>query len=146
MSEETYTRPKPSMASQLHQRARRARIASETKQSPRDLALQVRKRRLAAQAASASASLPDGTSPKLRANLMAAQRRHDEDPAIQGTLARAKMAKRVQMAKEEAGLSRVGEPPKFMGMDAEELEREVQACVPPPMSSFRPGKAKKGKP
>lgn len=145
MSEETYTKPRPSVAQQLLQRARKARIAADVRVSPKDAALRARKRRLAAEAALSAAQLPDGTSPALRARLRAAQMHHDTDPATQEALRRARLSKRVQMAKEEAGLSRVGGPPKFMGMDSEELEREVQSCLPPPMASFREGKGKPAK-
>lgn len=140
MTEETYTKPGKT-ARDIAKRARKARLAA-SQVTPRDVLAARRKARLRDKRAQASAQLPDGTSPALRAKLMAAQRHHETDPIVQATLARAKLSKRVQMAKEEAGISSIGEPPKFVGLDAVELEREMASVVPPPIATYRTKKAK----
>ena len=146
MAEETYVKP-GNRDRELRRRATQARV-NAAKLSPMDLLRRKRKERAKKAQALASQLLPDGTTPKLRASLMAAQRRHADDPKVQAALSRAKMSKRVQMAKEHAGLSKKGEPPKFLGMDSTELERELVATLPPPMSQLRAGKKahKAGKP
>ena len=90
---------------------------------------------------SASALLPDGTTPKLRASLIAAHKRQQEDPEAKRKVERAKLAKRVQLAKREAGMDDSA-PIKFMGMDETELERAVERSLPPRISETRGKKAK----
>jgi len=137
MAEEVYEKPprkKKSVQSQLVARMVRQRLKPRV--TSQEAAKRARLKRLKAAQSHAAADLPNGLSPKLAASLGAAKRRHDEDPVIQGKLHRAQLAKRVQMAKEEAGMGGAA-PVKFMGMDAAELEREVVATLPPPMSLTR---------
>jgi hypothetical protein len=144
MSQETYVKP-GKQSRELRKRAQQAKV-NAGRVSPRELLAAKRKQREKKAQALASQLLPDGTTPKLRASLMAAQRRHDNDPKVQATLERVKMSKRVQMAKEHSGLSKRGEPPRFLGMDAVELEREIANVLPPSMSEIRAGKGKVKKP
>ncbi len=138
MTEEKYVRP-GAQARELVSRTRKARLKARRLTS-REVVAARRRARLKREAAHETALLPDGTSPKMRAALSAAKRRHDEDPKVQATLARAALSKRIQMAKEEAGISSKGEPARFLGMESDELEREVQAALPPPMRQLRPQK------
>ena len=145
MAEERFVKP-GKLKRELSSRARKALLRA-AKRSPMDAVKRRRAARLRAALAHASASLPDGTTPKLRAALMAAQRRNAQDPQVQETFRRAAMAKRVQMAKQEAGVSAQGAPERFMGLNQEELDLEIRNALPPPMKAIRPQKAqpKKGK-
>jgi len=140
MTEEKYVKP-GAQERALRKRAKQAKVAA-SKLSPMAEVLERRKVRARKAAALASQMLPDGITPKLRASIMAAHRRRENDPATQAMVARAKLTKRVQMAKEHAGISKLGEPPRFLGMDNVELEREVANSLPPSMSEIRAGKGK----
>lgn len=104
-----------------------------------------RKRRLAREARLSTELLPDGLSVATRAALSAAHRRMSTDPVKVEALERAKLAKRVQLAKREAGLPEA--PLKFMGMDPEQHAAAVEECtLPRPMSEFRPKSKAEKKP
>lgn len=130
-----------STSKQLQSAARRARIR-DGKVKPIDVMRRKRRLRQQAEERALSATLPDGTSPRLRANLIAANRRHAEDPEVQKRIKHAQTARRVQMAKREAGITDQGPPKTFMGMDEKQWEQEVANSLPPPIKAMRQ-KAKK---
>jgi hypothetical protein len=136
MAEEHYIDPKRT-EKQVRKRATVAELRAQ-KISARQRATEQRKEReKRKEQALASQLLPDGTTPKLRASIMAAQRRHAEDPKTQELLERAKLAKRVQMAKRESGITDGAPPERFMGMDQKTWELEVANALPPPIGAIR---------
>ncbi len=150
MAEETYVRPnKLTLEKALASRLKKARIRARAAETPRRRAEKARKSRQVRAARMSSQLLPDGLTPALRAKLSAAHRRAESDPEKVALLERAALAKRVQLAKREAGIPGADRPLKFMGMDAKEHEKAVEECVlPPAMTAFRkeaPKKAKKKK-
>lgn len=129
------------LAKQIVSRTRSAAIKAG-QVTERDRMLAKRKRKAAADARALSETLPDGTTPKLRASLGAAYRRHADDPETQERVARAQTAKRVEMAKRESGITDQGPPKRFLGMDEDQWAQEVQNSLPPPIGELRK-KAKK---
>jgi hypothetical protein len=82
----------------------------------------------------------------MRARLSAAHRRAETDPERVAQFEAAKLAKRVQIAKREAGIPDANRPLKFMGMDPKQHAEAVDACVlPPAMTTLRKVEAKPAK-
>ncbi len=135
MSEETYARPGKQRRAILS--ATRRALLRKQRETPREAIVRKRKRRLAQEKRTASELLPDGISPKMRASIMAAHRRQQDDPDTQDKLARAKLAKRVEMAKREAGIDRGLPLPKFLGMTEDEHAQQVEDNLPKPIAVTR---------
>ena len=145
MAEETYVRPnKLTLEKKLQARAKQARVKARAQETPRRRAEKARKSRQVRAARLSSQLLPDGLTPALRAKLSAAHRRAESDPDKVALLERAALAKRVQLAKREAGIPGADKPMKFMGMDPKEHEQAVTECeLPPAMTTFRKEAPKK---
>lgn len=142
MAEEKYIDPKAGVR-KVVSRAQQAAVRA-SKISQRDLVMRRRKNRQREAAAHATELAPEGIPLKLKARIMAAHRRHEESPETVAMLERAQTARRVQVAKREAGITDQGPPAKFMGMDQAEWEREVNNTLPPPIKLVREkAKAKK---
>jgi hypothetical protein len=106
------------------------------------LARAKRRRRKAAEA-QGRVMTPEGLSPKFKARLQAAEKAAASDPEARAMVAKARLAKRIEVAKREAGISDKPIPTRFMGaQSAVELERSSMAApLPPRMSDVRSGAA-----
>ncbi len=136
--EEKYVRPKKKTGLKLQAKARKARVEARKEEPAKVAVLRARRRRQEASRRLSSQLLPDGLTPALRARLSAAHRRAETDPAKVALLERAKLVKRVQLAKREANIPDADKPMKFMGMDPKEFESVVEDCVlPKAMTEFR---------
>lgn len=84
---------------------------------------------------------PEGFTPKFKARLQAAERSAATDPESRALIAKARLAKRIEVAKREAGISVKPVPERFMGAaNVLELERSPMAApLPPRMGDVRAG-------
>lgn len=128
---------KTSLERQLLTARRKARLKPMTSRERLALA---RKRKLKQKEAESRTLTAAGLAPVFAGRLQAAAKKAQTDPQARALIERARLAKRIDIAKRESGVGDPGRTPtRFMGASVTEYEAAVDSAlkVPPRLSDVR---------